>query len=139
MLGSRWIGTYLDSGVAKRAKAVEALKVLAVLISATWLLAAYFNESRSLSPQRDVPVGDGEFEQLGVAAAGGTSDGVEEVWELNDCAEPQAVQTAGGATGTWARHRERPRGRIGGAERALAAAPLSAHVRGSSARDGRRG
>ena len=107
MLGSRWIGTYLDSGVAKRAKAVEALKVLAVLISATWLLAAYFNESRSLSPQRDVPVGDAEFEQLGVAAAGGTSDGVEEVWELNDCAEPQAVQTAGGSYGLklgWSGH-----------------------------------
>ena len=98
MLGSHWIGSYLDeAGVRKSVKGTSALKVLAVTISATWLLAMYFNESRSLTSERDVPVGDGDFEALGLADEGGTTDGVEEAWELNDCAEAQAELTAAGA------------------------------------------
>jgi hypothetical protein len=43
-------------------------------------------------------VGDGGFENLGAGASGkGTTDGLEEEWELNQCAEVQAEQTADGS------------------------------------------
>ena len=97
MLGSHWIGSFLDeAGVRKSVKAVQALKVLAVAITSTWLLGMYFNESRSLTSSRDIHVPDAGFEEVGVGAAGGASDSAQSVWELNQCAEPQAELTAGG-------------------------------------------
>ena len=39
MLSSHWIGSFLDEGgVRKSAKATQALKLLAVTITATWLI-----------------------------------------------------------------------------------------------------
>lgn len=98
MLGSHWIGSFLDeAGVRKSTKAVQALKVLAVAITGTWLLGMYFNESRSLTSTRDIDVVDGGFERLGVDLSGGKDDpDAQGVWELNQCAEPQTDLTAEG-------------------------------------------
>lgn len=98
MLGSHWIGGFLDeSGVRKSTKAVQALRVLAVAITATWLLGMYFNESRSLTSTRDIQVSDSGFENMGVGASDNRpNDAVQGAWELSSCADAQAEQSASG-------------------------------------------